>query len=70
MLRQHGRQIYLALMALDGTTAVVLFAALSVRMLRGPGANTQLGFFTLIGLAVQQNKANLVARGCFVHRVR
>jgi exopolysaccharide biosynthesis polyprenyl glycosylphosphotransferase len=52
MLRQRSRQMYLALVALDGVTAVVLFAALSVRMLRGPAANTQLGFLTLIGLAV------------------
>ncbi|MEE3331035.1 MAG: sugar transferase [Myxococcota bacterium] len=51
MLRQRGRQIYFAFMAVDALIVVVLFAVMCVRFLRGPGGNTQLGFVTLIGLA-------------------
>jgi exopolysaccharide biosynthesis polyprenyl glycosylphosphotransferase len=65
MLRQHGRQIYLALMAFDATTAVVLFGVLCVDMLRGPGANTQLGFLTLVGLAAASGLAWPLIMGRF-----
>ncbi|MFP6685262.1 MAG: sugar transferase [Polyangiaceae bacterium] len=65
MLRQRGRQIYLASVALDGAVVVLLFAVMCVRMLRGPGANTSLGFLTLFCLAAASGLAWPLIMGRF-----
>ena len=57
MLRERGRQIHFAFVALDALIVVLLFSVMCVRYLHGPGGNTQLGFVTLIGLAAASGLA-------------
>ena len=51
MLRERGRQLYLAFMVIDAALTVGLFAWVARQMIRRPETVTETGIVTLLALA-------------------